>query len=128
MADDDLIRRIEATVCVDAWFAGTRGITPPSLMEALAALPAALPARGVGVPEIDGWVRRLRKTEEAGHVHHLSKADRLAIADFLAALAPTNAAQAREAALMEAWNAVYEAKTLFDAKNAIHALVGETRA
>ncbi len=54
---------------------------------------AALPARGVGVPGIDGWVRRLRKTEEAGHVHHLSKADRLAIADFLAALAPTDAAQ-----------------------------------
>lgn len=36
--------------------------------------------------EIDGWVRRLRKTEEAGHAHHLSKTDRLAIADFLAAL------------------------------------------
>ena len=57
--------------------------------EAAEAQNAALPARGVGVPGIDGWVRRLRKTEEAGHVHHLSKADRLAIADFLAALAPT---------------------------------------
>lgn len=36
-------------------------------------------------------------------------------------------AQAREAALFEAWNAVWEAKTLLDAKNALHALIGEAR-
>lgn len=38
-----------------------------------------------------------------------------------------SAAQAREAALLEAWNVVWEAKTLLDAKNALHALIGEAR-
>lgn len=40
MSDDDLIRRLEALVAVDAWFAGTRGPTPPSLLDAIRAIPA----------------------------------------------------------------------------------------
>lgn len=38
---------------------------------------------------------------------------------------PTLLKQTRDDALLEAWNAVWEAKTLLDAKNALHALIGE---
>jgi Lar family restriction alleviation protein len=47
---------------------------------------AQAPAPVLVKSDVDGWVRRLRKTEEAGQARHMSKADRLAIADFLAAL------------------------------------------
>lgn len=38
---------------------------------------------------------------------------------------PTLLKQTRDDALLEAWNAVWEANTLFDAKNALHAMIGE---
>ena len=116
----------------------------------------AIPAREVGV-DVEEVARaiydamrfeRKDKTPEwvkGGNSNAQVKA-RSTAARILAVLAPTDAAhvnetpksehdagnvltaaQAREAALWEAWNVVWEAKTLLDAKNALHALIGEAR-
>lgn len=153
--------------------------------EAIADEIAALPARGVGVKPVVDAVEALNAACDAmwndhhrlegnpslfgqemrikeKHVKAITEAQqrlRAILAALEPALAPTDAAQAREccdlcgsdvtdmdghlvhdegcngetyepaaqpreAALLEAWNVVWEAKTLFDAKNALHALVG----
>ncbi len=67
------------------------------------------------------------ETEEAAKAAAQADYEARILAALEPALAPTDAAQARDAALWEAWNVVWEAKTLLDAKNALHALIGEAK-
>lgn len=61
--------------------------------------------------------KRLRKTEEAGHVHHLSKADRLAAADLITTLLTANAAlRAERDDYYERWNDCQEKRMAAEAK------------
>lgn len=112
MSDDDLIRRGDAKAAFACETAYGRGVRAK-----LSDVPAAS-SNLVKREEIQ------RNRDEAyqtgwgdGYAEGYGKAT--------SALPAAEAAQAREAALWEAWNVVWEAKTLLDAKNALHALIGD---
>ena len=81
--------------------------------EVLAALSRALdPALA---EQAGALTKRLRKTEEAGHVHHLSKADRLAAADLITALLAQNAAlRAERDEHRRNWERAFNANTALE--------------